>query len=86
MIKRKPGDMNRLQDEPFNWDVFVHNLTNGSYILLLGSEVMLSKELGMNRTYLCKLFTEETGFTINQYVTQVKMEKLQKVNMSIVEV
>lgn len=46
MIKRKPGDMNRLQDEPFNWDVFVHNLTNGSYILLLGSEVMLSKELG----------------------------------------
>ena len=35
----------------------------------------LSKELGMNRTYLCKLFTEETGLTINQYVTQVKMEE-----------
>ena len=33
----------------------------------------LSKELGMNRTYLCKLFTEETSLTINQYVTQVKM-------------
>ena len=35
----------------------------------------LSKELGINRTYLCKLFTEETGRTINQYVTQVKMEE-----------
>lgn len=39
---------------------------------------MLSKELGMNRTYLCKLFTEETGFTINQYVTQVKMEEARR--------
>ena len=35
----------------------------------------LSKELGMNRTYLCKLFMEETGLTINQYVTQVKLEE-----------
>ena len=45
---------------------------------------VLSKELGMNRTYLCKLFTEETGFTINQYVTQVKMEeakRLMKITM-----
>ena len=35
----------------------------------------LSRELGLNRTYLCKLFTEETGLTINQYVTQIKMEE-----------
>ena len=39
---------------------------------------VLSKELGMNRTYLCKLFTEETGFTINQYVTQIKMEEAKR--------
>lgn len=38
----------------------------------------LSKELGMNRTYLCKLFTEETGLTVNQYVTQVKMEEAKR--------
>lgn len=38
----------------------------------------LSKELGMNRTYLCSLFTEETGLTINQYVTQVKMEEAKR--------
>lgn len=38
----------------------------------------LSKELGMNRTYLCSLFTEETGHTINQYVTQVKMEEAKR--------
>jgi AraC-like DNA-binding protein len=36
---------------------------------------MLAKELGMNRTYLCKRFTEETGLTLGQYVTQVKMEE-----------
>lgn len=35
----------------------------------------LAKELGMNRTYLCKLFSEETGLTVNQYVTQIKMEE-----------
>lgn len=38
----------------------------------------LSKELGMNRTYLCKLFAEETGLTVNQYVTQVKMEEAKR--------
>ena len=36
---------------------------------------VLAKALGMNRTYLCKLFTEETGLTVNRYVTQVKMEE-----------
>ena len=38
----------------------------------------LSRELGMNRTYLCKLFAEETGLTVNQYVTQVKMEEAKR--------
>lgn len=38
----------------------------------------LAKELGMNRTYLCKLFAEETGLTINQYVTKVKMEEAKR--------
>ena len=38
----------------------------------------LSKELGMNRTYLCSLFSEESGQTINQYVTQVKMEEAKR--------
>ena len=38
----------------------------------------LAKELGMNRTYLCKLFAEETGLTIHQYVTQVKMEEAKR--------
>lgn len=46
MIKRKPGDMNLQQDVRFNWDTFIHNVTNGKYILLLGSEVMLKKDLG----------------------------------------
>lgn len=38
----------------------------------------LSKELGMNRTYLCKLFLEETGLTVGRYVTQVKMEEAKR--------
>lgn len=46
MIKRKPGDMNRQQDTHFNWDTFIHNVTTGKYVLLLGSEVMLKKDLG----------------------------------------
>lgn len=39
---------------------------------------VLSRELGMNRTYLCRLFTEETGLTINQCVTQIKMEEAKR--------
>ena len=39
----------------------------------------LSKKIGMNRTYLCKLFVEETGLTINQYVNQVKMEEARRI-------
>lgn len=40
--------------------------------------LMLSRELGMNRTYLCKLFVEETGMTVNQYVTRIKMEEAKR--------
>lgn len=38
----------------------------------------LSKELGMNRTYLCKLFAEESDMTINQYVVRIKMEEARR--------
>lgn len=38
----------------------------------------LAKELGMNRTYLCKLFAEETGLTIHQYVTRIKIEEAKR--------
>ena len=46
-----------------------------SHIGELVTTEALSRELGMNRTYLCKLFAEETGLTIKQYVTQIKMEE-----------
>lgn len=45
MIKRKPGDMNRRRNDLFNWDNFIHNVTNGNYVLLLGSEVMLRTDM-----------------------------------------
>ena len=38
----------------------------------------LSTELGMNRTYLCKLFADETGLTINRYITRIKMEEAKR--------
>lgn len=38
----------------------------------------LSKEFGLNRTYLCKLFLEETGLTIGQYVTHIKTEEAKR--------
>lgn len=38
----------------------------------------LARECGMNRTYLCKLFTQETGMTIGQYVTRTKIEEAQR--------
>ena len=39
----KPIDI--LNDNPidFHWDTFIHNIINGKYILVLGSEIMLSK-------------------------------------------
>ena len=39
---------------------------------------VLSRVLSMNRTYLCRLFAEETGLTVNRYVTQVKMEEAKR--------
>lgn len=38
----------------------------------------LAKELGLNRTYLCKMFAEETGQTPGKYVTNVKMEEARR--------
>lgn len=38
----------------------------------------LAKELGMNRTYLCKRFEEDTGLTVGRYVTTVKMEEAKR--------
>ena len=45
---------------------------------------ILAKELGMNRTYLCKLFAEETGLTVNQYITRVRLEECKRL-MSITQ-
>lgn len=44
----KPGDCNRQQNVVFSWDSFIQNVTNGQYILILGSEAMLSKSLEGN--------------------------------------
>lgn len=38
----------------------------------------LARETGMNRTYLCALFAQETGLTVHAYVTQVKMEEAKR--------
>lgn len=38
----------------------------------------LAKECGMNRTYLCKLFADETGMTVGKYVTHIKMEEAKR--------
>lgn len=38
----------------------------------------LAQALGTNRTYLCKLFREETGLTVNEYVTSVKMDEAKR--------
>lgn len=52
------------------------------YVLMHISEQItteaLSKECGMNRTYLCKLFADETGMTVGQYVTHTKMEEAKR--------
>ena len=38
----------------------------------------LAKLCGMNRTYLCKLFAQETGMTASQYVTNIKVEEAKR--------
>ena len=59
------------------------------YILLHISDPItteaLSKECGMNRTYLCQLFARETGMTVGQYVTHTKMEEANKKAMGIMD-
>ena len=38
----------------------------------------LAKSVGMNRTYLCKLLSSETGLTVNQYVMHLKMAEAKR--------
>ncbi len=38
----------------------------------------LSRATGMNRTYLCKRFQEETNMTVNHYVTAVKVDEARR--------
>lgn len=38
----------------------------------------LARHCGISRTYLCKLFPEETGMTVGQYVTQIKIEEAKR--------
>lgn len=38
----------------------------------------LARALGRSRTYLCKLFAEQTGQTINRYVAGVKMDEAKR--------
>ena len=39
---------------------------------------VLAKICGMNRTYLCKMFTEETGMTVSKYITNIKVEEAKR--------
>lgn len=47
MAKRiyKPNDMQLQENCNFNWESIIHNVTNGQYVLVLGSEVMLSRNI-----------------------------------------
>ena len=38
----------------------------------------LARAVGMNRTYLCRVFAQETGMTVGRYVTGVKMEEAKR--------
>lgn len=38
----------------------------------------LAKACGLNRTYLCRVFSEEMGMTVGQYVTAIKMEEAKR--------
>ena len=38
----------------------------------------LAKLCGINRTYLCRLFAQETGMTVSQYVTNSKVEEAKR--------
>ncbi len=38
----------------------------------------LARALGKNRSHLCSVFRNETGFTVNDYVTQIKMDEAKR--------
>ena len=38
----------------------------------------LAQALGTNRTYLCRMFREETGETVQDYVTGLKMDEAKR--------
>ena len=38
----------------------------------------LARVLGTNRTYLCRMFREETGKTVQDYVTNLKMDEARR--------
>lgn len=38
----------------------------------------LAREVGLNRTYLCTHFAEETSMTVNQFITQTKIEEAKR--------
>ncbi len=38
----------------------------------------LAQALGRNRSYLCACFKEETGMTVNDYITQIKMDEAKR--------
>ncbi len=38
----------------------------------------LSEVLGRNRTYLCSVFKEETGLSVNEYITKIKMDEAKR--------
>ncbi len=38
----------------------------------------LAKALGRNRTYLCACFKEETGLSVNDYITRIKMDEAKR--------
>ena len=39
----RPSDRTDSSQSVFNWDTFISNVINGKYVLVLGSEIMLSK-------------------------------------------
>jgi two-component system response regulator YesN len=38
----------------------------------------VARSVGMNSAYLCVLFKKQTGMTVNQYMTKIKLEKAQE--------
>jgi AraC-like DNA-binding protein len=50
----------------------------------------IAEYIGANRTYLCKLFREQNGITINRYILNVKIEEARRLlvatNKSLAEI